>query len=336
MTPTAFVDSSMERGVQPCPLAVGSGAPMRADMASGPPHTNRGVYHGCGTAIGSVSPGVEFHRFDYYRATPWAEFSELIEVFMFELAQMYGEVRLQEGGAVRHYATHKVIVDRYDNVLVQLMTGGSLRPNVLAKGAPSGPVSDILRANWKHGPSRVDPCIDVAQAGLWDFLLDWTQDFAKDYRINLRTVLNADPDHGDTIYLGSRSSQVFVRLYQPGLKRAQEEGRIGDQITQLERDTVRIELEFKPQNPKAKAAAAALAPHECWSVSPWTAAFAKRILEMEVVPVSVSMRRESNRDRALRFMCHQYGAHLKDLLDEYGGDTDAWSDHLLKEAGIVS
>lgn len=335
MTTNAIVAPSMDAAVVPYPRDAPSGARAAPDTAR-PPHTNRGVYHGGGAPIGSVSVGSEYHRFDYYRATPWAEFSELIEVFMFELAQIYGEVRLQEGGAVRHYATHKVIVDRYDNPLVQLMTGGNLRPNVLAKGAPSGPVSDILRANWKHGPSRVDPCIDVAQAGLWAFLLDWTQDFARDYRIHLRTVLNAEPDHGDTIYLGSRSSQVFLRLYQPGLKRAQEEGRIGDQITQLERDTVRIELEFKPQNPKAKEAAAILAPHEFWSVSRWTSAFAKRILAMEVVPVTVSMRRESNRDRALRFMCHQYGSHLEGLLDEHGGDLEAFAEDILRRAGIAS
>ncbi len=44
---------------------------------------------------------------------------------------------------------------------------------------------------------------------------------------------------------GSRESPFFLRIYQPGLKRAQQDGRIGDNITADQRNAVRIELEFK-------------------------------------------------------------------------------------------
>ncbi|MGB3608727.1 replication initiation factor domain-containing protein, partial [Psychroserpens sp.] len=218
-----------------------------------PPLTNRGVYHGREADQSSVFVVKNPHHFDYYRATPRAEYSELKTVLKYELAEMFGPIQILQGAAGRHYQSNDAFLDEMDNVVCELLSGGpNVRPNVLARGASSDAVAAILRANWDHGPSRVDPCIDVAQNGLFAALRVFAEPFAAKWRIHHRTILNSSDDEGDTIYLGSRTSQVFVRIYQPGLKRAQEECRTGNEITQDERDTVRIEMEFKPQNRKAK------------------------------------------------------------------------------------
>ena len=117
-------------------------------------------------------------------------------------------------------------------------------------------------------------------------------------------------------------------------KRAQEEGRTGDDIYPDDRNAVRVELEFRPQKKPAKAAAATLAPDAIWGVSPWIAEFASEVFAMNVQPISISDRRESNRDRALRFAATQYRKHFADLLEDCGGDVALWGSTMLTLADI--
>ena len=111
---------------------------------------------------------------------------------------------------------------------------------------------------------------------------------------------------------------------------------MGDAIHQSERDAVRLEIEFKPQNERAKARAASCAPAECWTISPWATDLANQVLAMDAEPISIAMRRESNLDRAIWHMCHQYGPHLDALLKQHGGDLEAFAMDLLARAGIVA
>ena len=158
--------------------------------------------------------------------------------------------------------------------------------------------------------------------------------YADSRDIRLQDWSNNHPDMGDTFYLGSRQSQAFLRVYQPALKRAQEEGRTGDMITQAERDAVRVELQFQPQKQRAKHVAATLSPDELWGVSPWIADFAGEVFAMNVQPISISERRESNRNRALRYMGGQYKAHLASLWADCNGDLAAFGEAILDVADI--
>ena len=275
-------------------------------------------------------------RFDYYRCSPRVDLMELLAVLEYELTDAFGPIRRGERPPVRHYAEGTQFLDAADVVVCSVLWGGrNERPNLIASGAAAHTVAAIVRKEWWHNPSRVDSRLDVLASGLFDNLREDTRVFANRWNIQRQTWFTDDPDKGDTIYLGSRTSQVFVRLYQPGLKRAQEDGRVAGDILQEERDAVRIELEFKPQNARAKARAATVSPVECWAVSRWTADLLKEILAMNVTPISVAMRRESNRDRALRFMCEQYRAHLLGLLEEHGGDLDAFAIDLIERTGAI-
>lgn len=284
-----------------------------------------------------VSGSHDAHAFDYYRCSPVAELTEIMEVLHHELAAVYGELEKGNRPPVRHYADGASFSDRHNNVLVSVLWGGrNCRPNVIASGPSADVVAAIIRANWEHGPSRVDACIDLDAPGLFETLLADTPGFARKWGIRRQIIADDDPDKGDTIYLGSRTSQAFVRIYQPGLKRAQEEGRVGADIHQSERDAVRLEVEFKPQNGRAKKRAASCTPAECWTISRWTADLATTVLAMDVKPISIAMRRESDRERALRFMCQQYRSHLAGLLAEQGGDLEAFAMELLVRADLVT
>jgi hypothetical protein len=229
-----------------------------------------------------------------------------------------------------------ILRDRLGNGLASVFWGGAnLKPNVEAKGALAPAVARILRSTWEHRPSRVDVKRDGSAPGLFRRIRHLASVCADQHGLlPPKDHLNNHPDMGDTCYVGSRHSQAFLRIYQPGLKRAQEEGRTGEHISDEERDTVRVELEFKPQKPRAKLAAASLSPDQLWGVSPWIADFACEVFAMDVQPVSISERRETNRNRALRFMASQYQAHLADLLRECNGDLADFGSVIADLAGI--
>jgi hypothetical protein len=291
------------------------------------PMTNRGVYPHSKWSDSAI---------DYYRASVGAG----VETLLTELARGLEKPGLPvirgKGPAVRHYASHVVLHDPLGKSLASVFWGGAnLKPNVEAKGAQAPAVARILRANWSHRPSRVDVKRDASAPGLFRRIRKLAGVTADRHGLlPPKDHLNNHPDMGDTCYVGSRQSQAFLRIYQPSLKRAQEEGRTGDQISDEERNTVRVELEFKPQKPRAKHAAASLAPDQMWGVSPWIADFAGEVFAMDVRPVSISERRETNRNRALRFMASQYQAHLADLLRECQGDYAQFGETIADLAGI--
>lgn len=277
------------------------------------PLTNRGVYP---APRGWTEPA-----FDYYRASPACDTGELLSVLTDKLARMYRDVHFDTGPPVRHYEEHRRFRDWRGHVLASVFWGGAnVRPNVESKGSFAPSVARILRELGDHSPSRVDVKRDATAPGLFGELRALALTYRERLGLTFGEIANHDPDKGDTLYLGSRKSQAMLRIYQPGLKRAQEEGRTGDQISSCERQAARVELEFKPQKQRAKRAAATLCPDAMWGISEWVAEFAAEVFRMNVKPISIAERRESNHARALRFMSKQYRAHLQWLLDECYGD----------------
>lgn len=298
-----------------------------------PPITNRGVY-----PPSDIDGSALIHAFDYYRATVGASVEHVLQTLEAHYAEMGIEAARIDGAPVRHYGANRQLVDRTGHVLVTVLSGGQNgRPNVYASGSRAPAVAECIRRHWSHRPSRVDVKCDLGAPGLFEELRSHAFTFAD--RLGLhppKEQRNNHPDQGDTIYLGSRQSQVFLRVYQPGLKRAQEEGRTGEAITIEERQAVRIEMEFKPQKPRAKHFAATLSPAQMWGVGGWAASYASEVFAMDVQPISISERRESNRNRALRFMASQYRAHLADLLRECGNDPADFGSALIELADIAA
>lgn len=307
-----------------------------AATRSQPPITNRGVYTPKEPQNSANLQNGQVHRFDWYRCTPEAEESELIHILNYELEQLHGKLDRRAGPKTKHYETNTALFDRADNALVEILNGkNAVRPNLLARGPAAVEVATIVRQEWKHSVSRLDACADFDQEGLFEEVTDWARPFARDHGIGVSGVWSADQDKGETIYFGSRRSACFVRVYQPGLKRAKEENRTGDAITAEERNTVRFEHEHKPQNKPAKLAASGISPIDTWARSPWTAHMADKWFSMDLKPVSVSLRRTSDHERALGFMCRQYRAHLETLLNRHHGDLDGAMMELLERADLL-
>lgn len=293
------------------------------------PMTNRGVY---------PLPEWGECRFDYYRATvAVTSVQNMLSVLCADLDPT-GDLRFtpEPKPPVAYYSQHVALTDRLGREACSVFWGGqNAQPNVEAKGSQAPALSAILRANWEHLPSRVDPMRQASREGLFRDVRTVAFAVAEKHRLDPpKEHCNNHPDKGDTLYLGSRKSAVCIRVYQPGLKRAEEEGRTGCEISDEERYAVRCELEFKPQKRTAKLAAASLSPDALWGVSGYAADFAAEVFAMQVQPVSISERRESNRNRALRFMASQYRTHLADLLQECQGDVSEFGSIILDLADV--
>jgi DNA relaxase NicK len=238
---------------------------------------------------------------------------------------------------VRYYRENWLFLDDQGNRLAQVRSGGNPHPFLECKGKLSGDIAAAIRGKLHHRPSRVDVAIDRSGQQLFVELDQLAKAFEKKYGLR-RDYAGADVenrDRGTTIYLGSRLSQVFVRIYQKGLQLAEAMGLTGDDIPDELRNWVRIELEFKPQKTKAKQVAAVAEPSAFWGLSQWTSDFAMQALSLVSERVNVSERRESDHQRALRFMAQQYRAHLQQLLHDCKGDYEAAMETLLDLADLL-
>lgn len=292
------------------------------------PMTNRGVY---------PLPKWEESAFDYYRATVTAHIEDLLTTIAADLDPT-GALRFarEHKPPVSYYQHHVALTDRLGREACSVFWGGqNALPNVEAKGCRAPAISSILRRHWEHRPSRADVKREATRPGLFADVREVAFTVADRHRMAApKEIRNNHPDIGDTFYLGSRKSQAYLRVYQPGLKRAEFEGLSGDSIPDDERHAVRVELEFKPQKQTAKAAAAKLPPDAMWGISPYIADFAAEVFAMNVQPISIAERRESDRNRALRFAATQYRTHFADLLAECQGDVELFGATILDLAEI--
>lgn len=302
-----------------------SGA-REASPGACPPYSNRGVY----PPLSSEGPYPIIPGLDAYNATVYCS-PDLLEG---QIANLLTDLGLKwtgtPGPKVGYYSRNSLFLDEFGKRWLSVRSGGSNgHPFVECKGYLSPIVAGLLRSSHRHRPSR----IDVAEDRICEFdqVEAFTRSLAKKYGLRWEPAGDwVTADGGRTIYLGSRKSQVFLRIYEKGLKYAQE---MGLTVTDELRHWVRFELEFKPQKRKAKDLASAITPPQMWGSTTWTNRLAKEVLTMGSEATNIQERRESNRDRALRFMARQYRVHLLGLLQEHEGDCHGAFLQLLDLAG---
>lgn len=296
-----------------------------------PPDTNRGVY----PLTGPIQQVIETAVFDAYSATVYAEAGEII-MRLHQALEMEGEkVQRLEGQRTRWYDQHAQLCDQFGKRLVAVHYGGrNGSPLVQCTGHTSPVVADVLRSVFEyHRPNRIDSCIDRRAPKLFDTYKRLTMRLAKRYGLRWAPIGDwATPDAGRTIELGSRRSQIMLRIYEKGLLTAKQHGL---PVTDELRHHVRCEVEFKPDNKTARKAAVSITPQAVWGTSEWLADFAKQAFAVDAERVKVTHRREADHHRALRFMARQYRTHLSQLLDECGGDLDRFAIEILERADLM-
>lgn len=300
------------------------------DTGKIPPIANRGVY--------PVVGGVPVPQFDWYGATVCAPHTVLLDVIEQALLDAGEDTIRADGGKVRRYAAITFITDRKGRKLAAVKHGGAYPfPHFEAEGDASPAVAEAVRAmDALHKPTRIDSAVDQTRPGLFDELHQVARRLEEKYRLQLNYAGAAvdNDQRGTTIYLGSRKSQVFLRIYQKGLQLAEQQGLLPDEIPPEMLNWVRAEIVFRPEKQPSKAFAAHCSPDEVWGVSAWTRDFAMASLSIKAERVKMNQRRESDHERALRHMALQYRSHLHRLLVECGGDYSEAMAVLVDLAGL--
>lgn len=199
-------------------------------------------------------------------------------------------------------------------------------PHVTASGEDAPDLADLLRSEKiPHAVARVDACADVDAPGTFEHfertLLEVLP--ARITRTQYKQTKNGQP--ASTLYLGSRKSESFARVYEKGK----------ESPDRYSPDTVRLEVQSRPSGPDRKQWAASATPHEVMSLPKWSGEMLG-LVQLDRLPTPVRAERVSDLDGALEAMGRQYGRRVRELAARHGGDLDAVSADLLRVFGLAA
>lgn len=271
-------------------------------------------------------------RFDWYACTVNASVDNLKAVLARELG---GEWKPRDGA--RHGFQNREQLDLLDGSTgATLLWGGNGGlPHVYASSDACDEFVRVIREYWPdlHKVSRMDAAIDYDNGpGTWETLLAFCHGIADgpDGRVpgdtrkrvsKVGTNQMGDWHHGikgRTFYLGSFKSAVLVRLYEKGIQLREDSIKRGAPRTDISPDYCRLEVQVRPDGP-AKERAARATPLEAFGYSEWSRELLRRVEDADVDRVHIRERRESDFDRALNWMVHQYGDHILQEVSNAGG-----------------
>lgn len=235
---------------------------------------------------------------------------------------------VDEQGRGRHGFAHaaRLRADRGLHALVQWGGSHGDLVHVAFSGGRSGDCASVLRdVAPKHRVSRVDVAEDVAGPGAYQELSQLAARVAESHRIKRTRVVPDGPLEGSTIYLGSRSSPVFCRIYEKGKQVLSkgyhiEESELPGGVagSRLE-DWVRCEIEVKPKHPVAREAIAGMSPDDVWGCSAWSNQVRQDMGHLPAPRFNVgSVWRASNTERLYRALLTQYGPFLAGQREDLG------------------
>ena len=248
-------------------------------------------------------------KFDWYQASI-PNVSPDVVMTTLAKADYYGE--WEETRPLKGYDVGSQFVVGGE-VLYRLNHGGhnaGYGPNVAGSGGAAHKLAQVMRSKFPdHRVSRVDSCVDYHHEDVYDYLRKKALKIAKEHKVAVREIVKplSDSDDGRTLYLGSPSSVVSMRLYEKG--------------KQLGRDAnwVRAELQLRPQK-HLKDVTARLSPLEVWALAKWSHSMAVSMGNEDLQRVDVQIYQPSDHDRAYRFMLKQY----RKVFEQMKGSHGSW------------
>ena len=207
------------------------------------------------------------------------------------------------------YGEHAVL-RRGGDVVGHVMHGGRQPwPTAWASGDATDAFVPALRDGWAHQVTRADSAQDFLAPGAWDELYPLLLGLADERRLS---VSQAGDWHrgrdGRTLYIGSRKSSVFLRLYEKGLEQ-RAKAPSPELAAKVDPNWCRVELETRPEK-DARSVVARMSPDQVWGLTAWSQEVRRRLDGVEVPRVVMRGWRQSDDDRALAFMLRQYGPML--------------------------
>lgn len=181
-------------------------------------------------------------------------------------------------------------------------------PNIVGSGACAQVLADVVREHFPvHRVSRLDSCEDYYHADAYDYLRKLALKIGKEHRVQCREIVKPlkDSDDGRTLYLGSQTSAVSMRIYEKGKQ------------LQTDSEWVRAELQVRPQK-EQKAMMAMLDATEVWGLAKWSHEMGVQLGKRDLKRVDAQVYQQSDHERAYRFMLKQYRRVLENMLASHG------------------
>jgi hypothetical protein len=253
-------------------------------------------------------------RFDWYQATIQENPIVLVDSLKAALAAD-GDVK--EGRGRHNYWQSFKILDKEGHRVAEVLAGGpNGHPNAVSSGLPAQAFSEVVRKAWPvHKVTRFDSAEDMVGEDVMGRLEAVCKSLAEELKIKGRSVLPDDPRDGKTYYMGAPSSDTRVRLYD---KTAESRLKLPpEKHKDIPENWVRLEIQVRPRNDFRELAAFST-PENAWGFSGWTSELARRAFSLDIPRVTMQAGRETDHQRAYRFMLKQYGAVLKQMLDDLG------------------
>lgn len=248
-------------------------------------------------------------RFDWYQASIPGVSPEAIMQTL-QASDYYGQ--WEEVRPLKGYDVGAQFVAG-DEVLYRINHGGQnaeYGANVLGSGMAAQKLSQVIRTNFPtHRVSRVDSCEDYHHKDVYDYLRKKALKIAQEQKVAVREIVKplAESDDGRTLYLGSQTSAVTMRIYEKGKQ-------LG-----CGTEWVRAELQVRPQKDR-KALVSQLSATEVWAMAKWSHAMAVQLGHKDLKRVEANVYQPSDHERAYRFMLRQY----RKVLEQMHGSHGSW------------
>ena len=240
-------------------------------------------------------------NFDYYRAT----------FFQFDHHQVvshllrFFDLSSARPTAGKHGYTRGAEIHRGEVVLARLWWGQNPGVCVSLSGENAATGVSHLRSLGDHQVSRADSCWDLDEQGLFDKLDPELRAFALTYKLEINMQGDWERGKGRTLYIGSRRSVVFLRIYEKGYE-----------LGFGSKDHVRVECEIKPGKKDKKEELSLLSADQMWGIG-WLKDFS-RIFDFGLFQQYKlgNTRQLTDFERAKYHLAKQYGPTIQRMFNE--------------------
>lgn len=176
-------------------------------------------------------------KFDYFSVSTYAKPEPLIRSFLDHFDLVSATQITPHNGYTKAYKIH-----RGEVTLAKVSWGNhdQISTNIRASGSDSVLIEKFIRnylleIGEEYWATRLDVCEDMSAAGGFDKLTAQAIRFAKRKNLKISQVGDWVRGNGRTLYIGSRQSEVHIRIYEKGKQ-------LG-----MDPDWFRYEVEIKPK-----------------------------------------------------------------------------------------
>lgn len=273
--------------------------------------------------------------FDYYQASVEASPDVVIPAMQerFDMSSVDGEK------ATNGYE-RACLIHRGDRRLVTVQWGGNTGDMTQIKGTGSDAplVADAIRDLFPvHRLQRADVAEDFSEPDVFQVLTSHAIHLSTHYRLKISQMGDWARDDaqgkGRTLYVGSRQSLAFLRVYEKGKEKAVRSG-----SDCIDSDHARAEVEIKPQNVVQGVELSKRPPRDFWRCSPFLNEYSKILFTHDMERIRLhTVKRVSDDEMAFQFMLKQYSGVMARMAMANGSDwvTDSVREALEKAVSEV-